>query len=298
MASFIANLPTATPAQAQAILAAAREAGAAQEAEAPGAAPAALMAIKPGVERWDAKVGGGGSAADVQKLIVDTSVRELGGLPRPQVLMPDTAAHDDYDDKRVAPVEDTVWRVSVNVIALRLEADGDYHLVLQDESGATMVAEVPNPDSASNPPFVPADSPFFDDIDAARKAVDAQFKAAVGAKAFVPTPAAAEQPPTSAPGQQPQAAQLEPEPPRLVLVPTETFQYSKTGPNLGPAAQEPSQKIDLSAGPDAEFAMRIDATPAVVIGVGFFDRSHGQTGNAPNILELHPVLGITFPQDE
>jgi hypothetical protein len=296
MASFIVNLPTATSAQAQAILAAAREAGAPQQAQALAPGPAALMAIKPGVERWDAKVGGAGSADDVQKLIVDTSVRELGALPRPPELMPDTAAHNDYDDKRVAPVEDTIWRVSVNVIALRLEADGDYHLVLQDESGATMVAEVPNPDSASDPPFVPANSPFFDDIKAARNAVNAQFKTTVDAKAFVPTPAAAEQPPTVAPGQQPQAPELEPEPEGLVLVPTETFQYSKTGPDPGPGAQEPSQKIDLSAGPDAEFAMRIDATPAIVIGVGFFDRSHGQTGNAPNILELHPVLSITFPK--
>lgn len=31
-----------------------------------------------------------------------------------------------------------------------------------------------------------------------------------------------------------------------------------------------------------------------VTGVGFFDFIHGQTGVAPNGIELHPLLGITF----
>ena len=30
--------------------------------------------------------------------------------------------------------------------------------------------------------------------------------------------------------------------------------------------------------------------PATVTGVGFFDIPHGQTGVAPNAIELHPVL--------
>jgi hypothetical protein len=32
-----------------------------------------------------------------------------------------------------------------------------------------------------------------------------------------------------------------------------------------------------------------------IMGVGFFDRPHGQYGAAPNNFELHPVLGIEFP---
>jgi hypothetical protein len=32
-----------------------------------------------------------------------------------------------------------------------------------------------------------------------------------------------------------------------------------------------------------------------IMGVGFFDRPHGQYGAAPNNIELHPVLGIEFP---
>ena len=34
--------------------------------------------------------------------------------------------------------------------------------------------------------------------------------------------------------------------------------------------------------------------PVVVRGVGFFDFFHHQTGVAPNVIELHPVLSITF----
>ena len=32
-----------------------------------------------------------------------------------------------------------------------------------------------------------------------------------------------------------------------------------------------------------------------VTGVGFFDRNHGQTGVAQNLIELHPVLDVEFP---
>lgn len=35
-------------------------------------------------------------------------------------------------------------------------------------------------------------------------------------------------------------------------------------------------------------------TPVTVTGVGFFDFQHGQTGVAPNAIELHPVLDIQF----
>src|SRR5437879_12232484 len=34
--------------------------------------------------------------------------------------------------------------------------------------------------------------------------------------------------------------------------------------------------------------------PVTVTGVGFFDFIHGQTGVAPNGIELHPLLDISF----
>ena len=42
------------------------------------------------------------------------------------------------------------------------------------------------------------------------------------------------------------------------------------------------------------FQTAIDPTPARITGVGFFDRSHGQTGAAPNVIELHTVLKIEW----
>jgi len=35
--------------------------------------------------------------------------------------------------------------------------------------------------------------------------------------------------------------------------------------------------------------------PVEIIGVGYFDFPHGQTGRAPNNIEIHPILSITFP---
>jgi hypothetical protein len=42
------------------------------------------------------------------------------------------------------------------------------------------------------------------------------------------------------------------------------------------------------------FKTKVDPTPAVVTGVGFFDRVHDQMGVAKNGIELHPILDIKF----
>jgi len=34
--------------------------------------------------------------------------------------------------------------------------------------------------------------------------------------------------------------------------------------------------------------------PVEITGIGFFDRPHGQTGRAPNNIEIHPILSIQF----
>jgi hypothetical protein len=50
---------------------------------------------------------------------------------------------------------------------------------------------------------------------------------------------------------------------------------------------------------DAKYAPATDftnaAVPIKVKGVGFFDFLHGQFGVAPNGIELHPVLDVSFP---
>jgi len=46
--------------------------------------------------------------------------------------------------------------------------------------------------------------------------------------------------------------------------------------------------------PTAHFTRFRQHPVAIVTGVGFFDFIHGQTGVAPNGIELHPVLAIAF----
>jgi hypothetical protein len=227
-------------------------------------ATTAAEKIAPGTERWPVKTGSDKDVGQVKNTIVPSTVRELGSLPRPGVLMPATALNDSYNARRVSPVETTVWQVKAKVIALKLEADGDYHLVLEDDSGAEMVAEVPYP----NNEFIATSSPFFKDVQDSRSAVNKQFGEILARVNFVPSGTDAKLIPEN-------AASLE-------------------------AAQGPKTKIALvSDSTDAFknsdlFSARIDPADATITGVGFFDRSHGQTGAAPNIIELHPVLEISF----
>ena len=38
----------------------------------------------------------------------------------------------------------------------------------------------------------------------------------------------------------------------------------------------------------------MSGVPVEIVGVGFFDRAHKQTGRSPNNIEIHPVLSIAF----
>lgn len=40
---------------------------------------------------------------------------------------------------------------------------------------------------------------------------------------------------------------------------------------------------------------RREKVPVRIEGIGFFDFIHGQTGVAPNGIEIHPVLAVAFP---
>jgi hypothetical protein len=42
---------------------------------------------------------------------------------------------------------------------------------------------------------------------------------------------------------------------------------------------------------EARMKLRL-CSQARVVGVAFFDFKHGQTGVAPNAIELHPILGF------
>lgn len=60
-------------------------------------------------------------------------------------MLPVSQGFPQYQQKRAAPVELTTYTLEATIIALKLELDGDYHMVIQGVSSRTMVAEVPTP---------------------------------------------------------------------------------------------------------------------------------------------------------
>eukprot|EP00455_Lapot_gusevi_P052172 TRINITY_DN7920_c0_g1_i11.p1 TRINITY_DN7920_c0_g1~~TRINITY_DN7920_c0_g1_i11.p1 ORF type:complete len:183 (+),score=56.49 TRINITY_DN7920_c0_g1_i11:106-654(+) len=74
-------------------------------------------------------------------------------------------------NNRVAPTETTIWGLNVTMTAYKHEDDDDYHLVLQDSRGNTMIAEIPAPSCVS------PGSPFKSHVTYARSQFDAVFNA-------------------------------------------------------------------------------------------------------------------------
>jgi len=165
-----------------------------------------MAATTCGVERWSVKTG---TDSDAEQVItssaLSTSVSTLGSLIPPAKLPLSS---------RIAPVETSLYVVDATLTKYRFTEDSDYHAVLTDGSGNTMIVELPHPDCVGN------SSPFKSASTAARATFDANLRA------------------------------------------TSSFKAA--------------------------------AIPVRVYGVGFFDDIHGQTGVAPNGIELHPVLAIEF----
>jgi hypothetical protein len=88
------------------------------------------------------------------------TIAQLVALAVPAVLPP---------DGRSAGAEKTVYQVDATLVGYKHEADGDYHLVIADDQGHTMVAEIPDPASLAPGSF------FADQIAAARQAFETQF---------------------------------------------------------------------------------------------------------------------------
>ncbi|MBS2966469.1 putative Ig domain-containing protein [Actinocrinis puniceicyclus] len=159
-----------------------------------------------GVERWSVKTGTDADRALINlQSTTTTTIAALSALSAPSTLPA---------NNRVQPTETTVFRLPATLTEFKLEADSDYHLVLTDGSGHTMIAEIPDP------ACVGSTSPLASSITKARGEFDAKY------------------------------------------TPTTSFKTANI--------------------------------PVTVTGVGFFDFLHGQTGVAPNGIELHAVLDIQF----
>jgi IPT/TIG domain len=158
-----------------------------------------------GVERWSVKTGTDADATLVNLgATTPTTIATMRSYSRPASLPA---------NNRIQPQETTVYSIDATLTEYKLETDSDYHLVIQDGSGSTMITEIPDPVCA-------AGSLFLTSIQSARGQFDAKFTA--------------------------------------------------TG------------------------SFKITSVPVRVRGIGFFDFLHGQTGVAPNGIELHPVLDIQF----
>jgi hypothetical protein len=159
-----------------------------------------------GVERWSVKTGTDADAGLINLASTTSStIASLGALPAPSSLP---------SNNRVQPTETTLFRIGATLTEFKLEADSDYHLVLSDGAGHTMISEIPDP------ACVGASSRLLSRIQTARGEFDAKY------------------------------------------TPTGTF--------------------------------HVVNVPVTVTGVGFFDFLHGQTGVAPNGIELHTVTDIQF----
>ena len=127
------------------------------------ALPASPLFARCGVERWAVKTG-----TDVDAAAVDlsaTTPTDVGMLRRLQPPSPLPAT------RRIAPTELTVWVVDATLTAFKLETDQDYHLVLTDVSGRTMIVEIPDP------ACVGPGSPFASAIAQARAKFDVELTA-------------------------------------------------------------------------------------------------------------------------
>ena len=119
-----------------------------------------------GTERWSVKIGSDPAACTTPLDPKTTTIAELSAVPHPGTL-PSNA--------RVAPTETTVWELhDVTLSQYKLETDLDYHLVLADAAGATLIAEIPSPTC------VPGNGAWHPMIKAARAAFDAKHSVSTG----------------------------------------------------------------------------------------------------------------------
>src|SRR6202158_2036081 len=120
-----------------------------------------------GKGRWSVKTGTDSRAIQIALSNPQTaSIADLITLQPPNPLP---------TDSRFAPTENTVFVDDATLTDFKFETgstgDSDYHLVLQDDRGNTMGAEIPSPSC------VGVNSPFAGHITSTRAKFDAQFTA-------------------------------------------------------------------------------------------------------------------------
>lgn len=95
------------------------------------------QSIKPGKERWAVKTVTDKDSASIYPVPVQIRISDLRALKAPPKLT--------FNLPRQGPVEKTTYITTCTVREYLAEADGDFHLVLIDTAGNTMIGEIPNP---------------------------------------------------------------------------------------------------------------------------------------------------------
>jgi hypothetical protein len=116
-----------------------------------------------GAERWSVKTGTDTDASLVNlSSPTSTTIANLTAIPAPAQIP---------DQQRIQPTETTLWTLSATLVEFIHAYDSDYHMVLMDSAGRTMIAEIPDPNC------VGPGSPFTAGIAHARAQFDAKFTA-------------------------------------------------------------------------------------------------------------------------
>jgi len=116
-----------------------------------------------GVERWSVKTGTDADAGLINlQSRTQTTIASLIALPSPATLPA---------NNRIQPTETTIFQVQATLTEYKLESDSDYHLILSDGSGDTMISEIPSPTC------VGSSSVLLPGIQNARSEFDARYTA-------------------------------------------------------------------------------------------------------------------------
>jgi hypothetical protein len=111
--------------------------------------------------RWSVKTGADAGAGQLAGQVpTATTIASLRALAVPAVLPP---------DGRSEGAEQTTWQLEATLTGYKHETDGDYHLVIADDQGNTMIAEIPDPAALAPGSF------FVTEITGARQAFDDKF---------------------------------------------------------------------------------------------------------------------------
>jgi hypothetical protein len=129
-----------------------------------------LLLARCGVQRWDVKTGKDTQAASIDlSSSTPTTIAFLTDLTR----FP--PPHPWPPPNRIAPEETTFWTLDATLDMYKFEndpqsGDSDYHLVIKDDAGNTMVAEIPFPACVQG-------SVWLNQITQARATFDSKFTA-------------------------------------------------------------------------------------------------------------------------